>query len=239
MKGFLKFIYFLILSIVISSNLFCEIDYMIQNERTLKKNCVPFKTKIVCSNSSCKDAVVKIYNQLNFNFDLDTNTALKTLSVGTNGVLSLEVPRDVSYIIEITKKGFVHKRFSIDTKNLPYDVWNVAYAGFNIESVSLFEKMPGVNYHVFNYPLVIIEYNFDKGTFDYNSKYSDLALSAIEIINDLELKQIAYRKSRIEYFELERINKIIMFSYSLALIGLIAIIILLIKKLSKIKNIIV
>ena len=237
MKRLLKFGYFLVLYVVTSSNVFCEVIDATESELTLKKNSVPFKTKIVCTNSYCKDAVVKIYNQLNFNFDLDTNTALKTLSVGTDGILSLEVPRDVFYIIEITKQGYIHKRFSIDTKNLPDNVWNVAYAGFNIESVSLFEKIQGVNYNMFNYPLVIIEYNFDKETFDYNAQYSDLALSSIEIIENLELKQLAFRKSRVEYFELERINKIIMFSYSIALIGLIGIIIFLIKKISKIKNV--
>ena len=236
MKLSYKTYYFLFLFFAISFKVFCEISEVSQNGVIPKKDVLPFSTKVVCMDSSSEKIMVNIYNLMNFDFKVDSNTPIKTFELGIEGKLLIDVPKDVAYIIEITKKGFVHKRFSVDTKNLPYEAWIEPYPGFNVESVSLFKKVPGINYQLFNYPLAIIEFNFDKENFDYNSKYSDLALSAIDIIKELESKHFAWQSSRIEYFRLEKINQIIMFSYSIALIGLIVIIMLLASKLNKSKK---
>src|SRR6478672_4626826 len=101
----------------------------------LKKNVLPFSSTIVVNDLPCKDVVVNIYDVETFDFESDSNEILQTIMLDKDGELSLEIPKDVSLIIEITKKGYVHKRFAVNTSDLPDEVWASGYGGFVIDSI--------------------------------------------------------------------------------------------------------
>lgn len=155
---------------------------------------LPFKSIIVTDDKPCKDAVVNIYNAENFNIEADTNVILQTIYLKPDGVLDIDIPGDVSYIVEITKKDYIHKRVMINTTGVPRENLNDNFAGFNVESFELFKPVKNVNYQLFNYPLILIEFDYDKENFYYNEDYSNLALAAIVNLKDNETKQLTINK---------------------------------------------
>lgn len=166
-----------------------------------KKNILPFKSKIVTNDLPCKDAIVNIYNAESFNFELDTNTILEIIHLKDDGVLSLNIPRDVCYIVEITKQGFVHKRFKIDTKDIDNKTWELEFKGFVIDTISLFKPVESVNYKVFDYPLVVVEFDYNNSNFYYNENYSSIALTAIDMVKELETDKILLNKNKLDLQE--------------------------------------
>lgn len=164
------------------------------NIRSQDNFLLPFKSKIVTNDKPCKDAVVNIYNAENFNVEADTNKILQTIYLESDGVLDIDIPSDVSYIIEITKKGCVHKRVMINTTGVPKENWDDNFTGFNVESFELFKPVNGVDYQLFNYPLILIEFDYDTENFYYDEEYSNLALAAIVNLKDTETKQFDVNK---------------------------------------------
>ena len=60
---------------------------------------LPFKSKIVTDDKPCKDAIVNIYDAENFNVEADTNKILQTIYLKPDGVLDIDIPSDVSYLV--------------------------------------------------------------------------------------------------------------------------------------------
>ncbi len=193
---------FVIILLISSYTSFSETIVSVKQE--FKKNILPFKSKIVTNDLPCKGAIVNIYNAESFNFELDTNTILETIPLKDDGILSLDIPRDVCYILEITKPGFVHKRFKIDTKDLDSKTWGIEFKGFVIESISLFKPVKSVNYKVFDYPLVAVEFDYGTSNFYYNENYSSFALTAIDMIKELEINQIELDKYKSDLQEAKK-----------------------------------
>ena len=167
---------------------------LILNIKSQDNFSLPFKSKIVTDEKPCKDAVVNIYDAEMFNVDADTNKIIQTIYLKPDGVLDIDIPGDVSYIVEITKKGYVHKRVKINTTGVPKANWGDSFTGFNVESFELFKPAKDVNYQLFNYPLILIEFDYDAVNFYYNEDYSNLALAAIINLKDSENKQLHINK---------------------------------------------
>ena len=204
---------------------------VVPDSAELKKNVLPFGSQIVINNLPCKGVIVNIYDVETFDFESDSNEILQTFALDKDGVLSLEIPKDVSVIIEVTKKGYIHKRFAVNTSDLPDEVWEKDYDGFVIDSIALFTPTEGIDYKLFDYPLVLVSYDFEEESFTYDKAYFDLALAGIDLVRSFEVQQtILINKQKEELEKAEKNNKLIMFGYSLALIVLVAIIIFLISR---------
>lgn len=211
--------------------LICLFFVFVSNIYSQDKFTLPFKSKIVTNDKPCKDAVVNIYDAEDFNVDADTNKIIQTIYLKSDGILNFEIPSDVSYIIELTKKDYIHKRFMINTTGVPKENWDDNFAGFNVESFELFKPIKGVNYQLFNYPLILIEFDYDTENFYYNEGYSNLALAAIINLKDNEMKQLNINKqsdlvkklsSDVNSYK----NIIIMLSISLVIICIVSIILI-------------
>ncbi len=174
----------------------CLFFVFVSNIKSQDKFTLPFKSKIVTDDKPCKDAIVNIYNAENFNVEVDTNKIIQTIYLKPDGILNFEIPSDVSYIIELTKKDYIHKRFMINTTGVPKENWDDNFAGFNVESFELFKPIKGVNYQLLNYPLILIEFDYDTENFYYNETYSNLALAAIINLKDNEAKQLDINKNK-------------------------------------------
>lgn len=195
------------------------------------KFVLPFSTKIVTNDLPCKDVVVNIYNADDFDFYSDSNIILESIKLNPDGVLRLDIPSDVSYLIDVTKKNFIHKRFKVNTEDVPEN--NPEFKGFNVESISLYEPIEGLNYDIFDYPLILIKYDFTTENFNYDENYSNLALTAISVLKDLESKNSEVIKNEKQKLEQRLSNeqfykriKIIMISGGFALLLLITIVVM-------------
>lgn len=211
--------------------LICLCFVFASNIKSQDKFTLPFKSKIVTDDKPCKDAIVNIYDAESFNAEVDSNKILQTIYLKSDGILNLDIPSDVFYIIEITKKNYVHKRFMINTMGVPKENWDDNFAGFNIESFELFKPIEGVNYQLLNYPLILIEFDYDVQNFYYNEGYSNLALAAIINLKDNEAKQLDINKKTDVVKKLNNDlndfrNIIIILSISLVIVCIISIVLI-------------
>jgi hypothetical protein len=162
---------------------------------------LPFTSKVVTNDLPCKNAIVNIYVAENFDIKIDSTQVIQTLKLNDDGILNIDIPGNVDYIIEITKPGYVHKLFRINTQNVPEDMKATAFAGFSIQSISLFKPTDGVNYKLLDLPLVLISYDDETENFNYDENYSNIALASLELLSDLETAHKDGTKTTIEELE--------------------------------------
>jgi hypothetical protein len=85
---------------------------------------------------------------------------------GEDGVFKFKIPADGDFTIIVTKIGHCTKKLEVSTKGVPADKSNDDFTGFNIESISLFEPLPDIDYSILNQALVKVSYNPKIDNFD-------------------------------------------------------------------------
>ncbi len=106
---------------------------------------------------------------------------------GDDGEFKFQIPANGDYTISVTKIGHCTKKFQVSTKGVPVDKTQDDFIGFNIQSISLFEPLPGIDYSVLNQVLVKVTYDSTKDIFDYDEAYSNQMLEALDRLRQLEL----------------------------------------------------
>jgi serine phosphatase RsbU (regulator of sigma subunit) len=166
-----------------------------------------FYSKVVTDDRPCENAVVKLFIEDSFDYSADSNVAIQTINLEADGEIYVEVPKNLSLILEVSKPGYVHKRFKIDTRNIPDDV----LSRFSIESISMVKPVPKVNYQFFDYPLTLIRFDYNIGNFNYDQDYLELATNAMDVMRNLEAKSemivINEKEKLIESFKIEQQEK--------------------------------
>lgn len=118
---------------------------------------------------------------------------LETMT-GDDGAFKFQIPSNGDYLIIVTKPGHCTKKFTVSTRGVPADKVQGDFKGFNIESISLFEPLPGIDYSELNQPLVKVNYNATSDNFDYDEAYSNQMLSVLERLRQLELDALNKQK---------------------------------------------
>lgn len=118
---------------------------------------------------------------------------LETMT-GDDGAFKFQIPSNGDYLIIVTKPGHCTKKFTVSTRGVPADKVKGDFKGFNIESISLFEPLPGIDYSELNQPLVKVNYNATSDNFDYDEAYSNQMLSVLERLRQLELDALNKQK---------------------------------------------
>jgi hypothetical protein len=72
---------------------------------------------------------------------------------GDDGAFKIQIPANGDFIVIVTKPGHCAKRFQFSTRGVPADKTQENFKGFNIESISLFEPLPNIDYSVLNQSL--------------------------------------------------------------------------------------
>ena len=94
--------------------------------------------KIYKSGKKLEGAVITLYKN---------GTQVKQMITQSNGKFNFELVPDAIYLITLTKPGFITKRFTVNTRNVPSD--RAKFANFNPfePDVNLWEmpKDPGVD----------------------------------------------------------------------------------------------
>ena len=87
----------------------------------------------------------------------------------------------------MSSPGMVTKKVQASTMYVPSDKTAKNFKSIlNIESFSLFEPLPGIDYSVLNQPLLNISYNAAKKSFSDDKAYTDQMLGALQRIKDDE-----------------------------------------------------
>ncbi|MGZ4064637.1 MAG: carboxypeptidase regulatory-like domain-containing protein [Bacteroidia bacterium] len=107
-----------------------------------------------------------------------------------SGFFKLDVPANGDYNLVVTKDGHVSKTIHISTTGVPADKNKDNFKqGLNIESISLFEPLQGVNYSGLNQPVLHIKYQSGTGEFSDDEAYTTKMQTVLQNIRSQE-KQI-------------------------------------------------
>jgi hypothetical protein len=93
------------------------------------------------------------------------------------GKCSIKLPLDRIYIVELSKPGYVSKKFEVNTKT-PINKKDAYDFDFDM---NIFEDIEGLNTQVLEKPIAIVFYNITNNQFEYDAAYTN------RINNDLKL----------------------------------------------------
>lgn len=106
------------------------------------------------------------------------NNAVYTKVLTTRrGKCNFQLPLDRTYIVELSKPGFVSKRFEVNTKTPPNkkDVYEFYF------DMNIFESIEGLDTKILDKPIAIVYYNVTNNQFEYDAGYTN------RINNDIKL----------------------------------------------------
>ena len=139
---------------------------------------LPFTSRIEKSGKKLQGATVTLMQ--------GGKQVMQTMT-GEDGSFKFQIPSNGDYTVIVTKTGHCTKKFQVSTRGVPPDKTQDNFRGFNIESISLFEPLPGIDYSVLNQALVKVTYDPIKDNFDYDEAYSNQMLEALDKLRQLEL----------------------------------------------------
>ena len=138
---------------------------------------LPFSSRIEKSGKKLQGATVTLMQ--------GSKQIMQTMT-GEDGAFKFQIPPNGDFTIIVTKQGHCTKKFTVSTRGVPPEKTQDNFKGFNIESISLFEPLPNIDYSVLNQPLVKVTYDPTKDNFDYDEAYSNQMLEALERLRQLE-----------------------------------------------------
>jgi len=103
-----------------------------------------------------------------------------------DGEFQLTLSPDNDYMIVVSKDGYVSKRISFSTKNVPEKKVGVGFPAFPIE-ISLFEEIEGLNTSILKRPIGKISYYKNGNNFDYDEEYTASIQTRVQKLKE-ELK---------------------------------------------------
>jgi len=116
----------------------------------------------------------------------------QTITTNDDGKVKVDLPAGFNYQFSVTKPQHCTKKFEISTIGIPPEEREL---GFEVQAISLFQPMPGIDYSVLNKPLFKAVYAAGKGM-DYDEAYANMMLSELQRLKAMEQQAIAAAKER-------------------------------------------
>lgn len=113
------------------------------------------------------------------------------------GTYYVYLPIGAEYLVDVSKKGYVHKRFTVDTRSIPKERTLEKFP-LIVADLELIDYQEGVDYSLFNQPINKYYYNPSKENFEYDKEYLEQMLALIEDIKRANKQAIADAKQKSE-----------------------------------------
>jgi hypothetical protein len=97
-------------------------------------------------------------------------TVFNLIKADENGNYNVYLPLNGDYNITVSKAGYVQKKYSVSTRNIPADKSQIAFAT-NVADVVLFTFYEGIDYSLFEKPMNLYAYNPEKDNILYDEEY--------------------------------------------------------------------
>jgi len=120
----------------------------------------------------------------------------------SSGKFTFILEFDKDYMIEVTKLGYIRKKISFSTKNVPKDKTGEWFPPFRLE-VSIFKNFEGLNTDILEKPVGMIKYYNKKDNFDFDKAYTKQIQSQLARLSK-EAEKLAEKEAE-ETFNAERI----------------------------------
>lgn len=114
------------------------------------------------------------------------------LTDGT-GKYSFDLPLNNDYVITVSKPGMASKKYSVSTRGVPEEKSTSKFSSVEA-SLTLFEKLDGVDYSLLNQPLNKYSYNPTKDNFEYDKNYLDQMLGGLQNLMATQQAELNKRK---------------------------------------------
>jgi hypothetical protein len=130
----------------------------------------------------------------------------QVVNTGSSGKFKLRLDPNGDYEVRVTKSGYITKKFTITTFNVPSERGEGLFADFDVE-IELFKIFPGLDYSVLNKPVAKIIYNPspEVSDFDYDKVYTNQMRAELEKLK--ELARQAREKQKLYDAAIERADK--------------------------------
>ncbi len=126
---------------------------------------------------------------------LKGSTQVQQTVTNNTGKFKFILDPNNEYTVTITKAGYITKRFTISTYNVPVERAEAPFVEFDVE-IGLFKQFPGLDYSCLNKPIAKIAYNpaKDIDDFDYDKVYTSTVQACIDELKRLEAEARAKQK---------------------------------------------
>jgi hypothetical protein len=114
------------------------------------------------------------------------------LTDGT-GKYSFDLPLNNDYVITVSKAGMASKKYAVSTRGVPEEKSTSKFSSVEA-SLTLFEKLDGVDYSLLNQPLNKYNYNPTKDNFEYDKNYLDQMLGGLQNLMAAQQAELNKRK---------------------------------------------
>jgi hypothetical protein len=106
------------------------------------------------------------------------NAVYKRVLTTRRGKCNFQLPLDRVYTVELSKPGFVSKRFEVNTKTPPNkrDAYDFYF------DMDIFESIEGLDTKLLEKPLAIVYYNVTNNQFEYDAAYTNRINSDLQLL---------------------------------------------------------
>jgi len=118
---------------------------------------------------------------------------INNITTDGTGKYSFDLPLNNDYMIIVAKPGLVTKKYSVSTRGVPDEKTTSKFSSVEA-SLTLFEKLDGVDYSLLNQPLNKYTYNPNKDNFEYDKNYLDQMLGGLQSLMARQQAELAKRK---------------------------------------------
>lgn len=115
----------------------------------------------------------------------DRGKVVNSTTTDNGGYYALELDLGSDYVIVISKEGYISKRFTVNTMDVPEEYAERHFSGINVDVV-LHKRMEGVDYSIMEKPLNKYAYNPDKINFEYDLAYLQQVKIELEAVYEAE-----------------------------------------------------
>lgn len=106
------------------------------------------------------------------------NVVYKRVLTTRRGKCNFQLPLDRIYIVELSKPGFISKKFEVNTKT-PANKRDVYDFYFDMD---IFESIEGLDTKLLEKPLAIVYYNATNNQFEYDAAYTNRINSDLQLL---------------------------------------------------------
>ena len=118
---------------------------------------------------------------------------INNITTDGTGKYSFDLPLNNDYSIMVSKPGMATKKYSVSTRGVPDEKTTSKFSTVEA-SLTLFEKLDGVDYSLLNQPLNKYNYNPLKDNFEYDKNYLDQMLGGLQNLMSAQQAELNKRK---------------------------------------------
>lgn len=123
---------------------------------------------------------------------LKSGTQVNQVITSSNGKFEFVLEPNADFIITVTKPGYITKRFSFNTQNVPADRAKQGFGGVDLSEIVIFEIPKGVDVNelnnILNQPIAKFAYQDASKDFNYDENYTFSIRNKLDKLADAQKK---------------------------------------------------